>query len=188
MYFGIIGRSFGLIAIIILLFLLANCFIYEKMGRKWWEAIIPFYNSFVYHECIFGNGWWFLIPVACAAIAAIPVIGPIVSGITGFLYMIVWNLRLAYSFNETAGFALGLMLLGPIFRLILAYGGSVYAPLEAFELLHPFTYQQKNSYDEAAPMESDFITATPDSRFCPACGNQLNPGVSFCPKCGTKVE
>ena len=35
--------------------------IFQKMGRKGWEGIIPLYNTYVLFEELYGNGWRMLL-------------------------------------------------------------------------------------------------------------------------------
>ena len=37
---------------------------YQKAGRKGWEAIVPFYSSWVLVEIAGLNWWWFLLLIA----------------------------------------------------------------------------------------------------------------------------
>lgn len=176
-----------IISVLIIVFsiLASYSFIFVRMKRHWWEAIIPIYNIFILHEGIYGNGWWFLFPF----LALIPIIGWILS----LIYVITFFVRFAYSFNKSFGFALGLLLLNPIFVLLLAYGNAEYNPLTNFQLGHPFTFVHKNEVENNTlrhqasvqnPGSANFSNAT----FCPSCGNKLNPGAAFCPKCGTKIN
>lgn len=170
-------------ALIVVFSILASyCFIFVRMKRKWWEAIIPIYNSFILHKGIYGNGWWFLFPI----LAAIPIIGWILS----LIYIITFFIRFAYSFNKSIGFALGLLLLNPIFVLLLAYGSAEYNPLTNFHLGHPFTFVHENEVENnfSSPVQYSSSINSENVAFCPNCGNKLNSGAAFCPKCGTKVN
>ena len=51
--------------IIGILTLVAEWMIFKKMGRQGWEGIVPFYNTYVLCQELYGNGWKFrllLIP------------------------------------------------------------------------------------------------------------------------------
>ena len=177
-----------------LAYIFANCFIFMKMGREWWEVIIPFYNLFVFHEKIYGNGWWCIFPTVVGILSPlIPPISLVISFILLFLWGIVQNLRLAYSFNKSSSFALGLIIpgLNPIFTIMLAYGNSEFSPLEDFELSRPFNYVHKTAEDSANNMSvaATLVNKTEyeDKLSCRNCGEALNPGAVFCPKCGTRV-
>lgn len=108
---------------LIVVYIAAAWTIYQKAGRPGWAAIIPFYNIYVLLQIIGRPGWWLIL-------FFIPVVNAIIGIVTAF--------DLARSFGRGVGFALGLILLSPIFYLILAFGGSRYvgpggqAPRSAF--------------------------------------------------------
>ena len=96
--------------VISILSLAASWRIFQKMGRKGWEGIIPIYSSYVLMEELYGNGWrilLFLIPLYN-------------------IYLIFRvNIDLANKFHQGAGFGIGLALLYPVFACILAFGNAV---------------------------------------------------------------
>ena len=81
--------------------------LFQKMGRKGWEGIIPFYNTYVMFEVLYGNGWKFLLFL-------IP--------IYNIYLMFKTYIDLSKEFNQGAGFGVGLVFLYPIFAAILAFG------------------------------------------------------------------
>lgn len=107
---------FGLIQIgLIIVFAIAWWKIFEKAGKPGWAGLIPFYNLWVMCEILwFKKGWMYFIGFL------IPFVNIVV--------MILYILRLAKAFGKGIGFALGLLFLGPIFILILAFGDSEYHP------------------------------------------------------------
>lgn len=104
--------------------------LFEKMGIEGWKCLIPFYNSYCECEKLFGNGLYFLAFFA----GAIPVVG----GIIVLLFAIIMNLRLAKSFGKGGGFTVGLILLGFVFLLILAFDSSEYEQLPDWDYHTPF--------------------------------------------------
>ena len=97
--------------IVSILSLAAAWRIFQKMGRKGWEGIIPIYNTYVLFEELYGNGWKFLLML-------IP------------LYNIYFIIKLyidwSNAFGMGVGFAIGMLLLPFIFQLILAFGKAQY--------------------------------------------------------------
>ena len=171
---------FVILAIAIVV-LVANCKIFTKMGRKWWEAIVPVYNMYILAEKTFGNGWWFLLMF----VSFIPVIG----GVLGILFSIIWSLRLGKSFGQSTGFCVGLILLSPIFTLILGFGDAQYSRLQDFELSHPFDFEPAGYTDATySTVENNdtVASASEEKVFCTNCGAELKPGEEFCTSCGTK--
>lgn len=85
--------------------------VFSKAGQPGWLAIIPIVNAFFLLKIV-GRPWWFLI------LMLIP-----------FINLIVWivvSLDLAKSFGKSVPFAVGLMLLSPIFIPILGFGSAEY--------------------------------------------------------------
>lgn len=56
----------------IILSLIGQMRLFEKAGEKWWYAIIPFYNAYVFQKITFGadKGWTFILFI-------VPVLGPL---------------------------------------------------------------------------------------------------------------
>lgn len=86
--------------------------LFEKAGYDGWKAIIPFYNSYILTEMSGQNGLMFLIMF-------IPLVGPII-------WAILVATKLAPAFGKGTGFAIGLVLLTPIFYCILGFGNAQY--------------------------------------------------------------
>jgi hypothetical protein len=109
----VVASLFALIIWLVLaiIYIAAGWIIFQKAGRPGWMAIIPFLNTYVLLRIIGRPGWWLLLMFI-----------PIVSFVIGIIALV----DLARSFGHGAGFALGLILLAPIFILILAFGGSRY--------------------------------------------------------------
>jgi hypothetical protein len=107
------GAMVGLLleVAILLVFLVATWKIYTKAGKPGWASLIPIYNLVVLCQICGRSGWWtlaFLIP-----------------GVN-LIASIMLTVDLARVFGRGAGFALGLLFLGPIFFPILAFGSSGY--------------------------------------------------------------
>ena len=83
--------------------------VFRKMGRQGWEGIIPFYNTYVIFEELYGNGWKFLYLL-------IPVYNI-------YVFIKMW-IDFAHAFNQSTGFGVGLVFLNVIFLSILAFGSQ----------------------------------------------------------------
>lgn len=83
--------------------------IFTKADRKWWEAIIPIYNSYVLLKIVGRPGWWLLL-------FFIPFVNIIIAIIVIF--------DLAKAFGKGAGTALGLFFLSFIFFPLMAFSES----------------------------------------------------------------
>lgn len=82
--------------------------VFTKAGQPGWAAIIPIYNFYVLLKVIGKPIWWLVLLIV------FPV------------FWILSALALANSFGKGIGFAIGLMLLGPIFLPILGFGDAKY--------------------------------------------------------------
>ncbi len=72
---------------------------------------MPFYNIIVLLKIVGRPGWWLIL-------AMIPLVN--------FILVIIINVDLAKSFGKGVGFAIGLILLSPIFIMILGFGDATY--------------------------------------------------------------
>ena len=85
--------------------------VFTKAGKPGWASIIPIYNIIVLLSIAGKPAWWiilFLIPLV------------------NFIFLILTYVGLANRFGKGGGFAVGLVLLSPIFVPILGFGGSQY--------------------------------------------------------------
>jgi len=91
---------------------------FEKAGQPGWAAIVPFYNLVVMFR-IGGQSGWFALAILLNLI-------PFIGGLA-WLGIVVWNhVNISKRFGQGVGFAIGLVLLAPIFWLILGFGSSKY--------------------------------------------------------------
>ncbi|MBR3131726.1 signal peptidase I [Candidatus Saccharibacteria bacterium] len=101
------------IACVVLVYI-AQWKIFKKAGKEGWKALIPIYNTYTLLQIL--N----MEPLLCL-LTMIP--------FANFMLGIVMNVKLAKSFGKTTGFAVGLILLGPIFQMILAFSDAKYKQL-----------------------------------------------------------
>ena len=91
---------------------------FEKAGQPGWAAIIPIYNLVVMFR-LGGQSGWFALAILLNLI-------PLIGGLA-WLGIIIWNhVNISKRFGQGVGFAIGLVLLAPIFWLILGFGSSKY--------------------------------------------------------------
>lgn len=100
------------------LFIIATVWtVFEKAGRKGWEALIPFYNLYVVSKIIGKSGWFMLLYFV-----------PIVS----WFAWAVTAIEMSKKFGRSEAFGFGLLFLTPIFLPILAWGEA--SPLAEADL------------------------------------------------------
>ncbi len=115
--------------------------IFEKAGEAGWKSLIPIYNAYVYYGICWETKYFIYTFLAVIAVAVISGAGlgansNALAGIGGFLIIIVYlaiavlgiiaMVKLAKRFGKSGGFAVGLILLSPIFLGILAFGDADY--------------------------------------------------------------
>lgn len=85
--------------------------VFVKAGEPGWAAIVPIYNAWVLFKISWGKGVYMflmLIPLA------------------NFVVAIMTYWKLAKAFGKETGFAIGLILLCPIFLIIMGFDDSQY--------------------------------------------------------------
>lgn len=96
---------------IIAVFIAAYWKIFTKAGKPGWAALVPIYNAIVLLEIVGRPVWWIILLFI-----------PFVNVVVGIILV----LDLTKSFGKSSAFAVGLILLSPIFILILAFDDSRY--------------------------------------------------------------
>jgi hypothetical protein len=95
----------------VVVYLAAGWVVYTKAGQEGWKSLIPIYNLYVLLKIVGRPGWWLLLYL-------VPIVNVVI--------WIIVSIDLAKSFGKGTGFAIGLILLTPIFYLILAFGEATY--------------------------------------------------------------
>lgn len=113
---GLLGGLLGVVFLLLFLaftvvLIAAQWKVFTKAGKPGWASIIPIYNLIVYLEIVGRPLWWFVL---C-----------LIPGVN-FVIGIMLAIDLAKSFGKDTGFAVGLILLPPIFLLMLAFGDARY--------------------------------------------------------------
>lgn len=123
---GIVGGLMAFVGAIWLFALIVTVFmiivmykIFTKAGRKGWYAIIPFLNMYTLAEICGIKGW---IAIVAPLLSVIPVVG----GLATLAFTIYQSYCLAKVFGKETAFAVGLVLVAPVFEAILAFGNASY--------------------------------------------------------------
>lgn len=112
--------------------------IYEKAGQPGWAAIIPFYNYYVLIVYILGmpSFWFWLLLVPCVNYVILIILA----------FMVPF--KLAEKFGKSAGFAVGLLLLGIVFYPILAFGDAQYQGKRKKRRVQDYDYEDDDDDDD----------------------------------------
>ncbi len=153
----------------------------EKGGKPGWAALVPFYNSWVLCEMVGVWPWWVLIVLGCSLVgAAIPVFGSLISMAASIYYAILVNVSLARAFGKEDTYAIGLILLSPVFTAILGFGK------DEFKGQNPMNDVVMDKIRGASNNSSN--ASDKNTKFCTSCGGKMDKKSSFCPSCGKKVK
>jgi hypothetical protein len=103
---------FTLVMMAILVFMIASMWkVFVKAGQPGWAAIVPIYNVIVLLQITGKPLWWIVL-------CMIPLVNIVI--------MILICIDLAKCFGQSAGFGIGLALLGFVFFPILGFGSARY--------------------------------------------------------------
>jgi hypothetical protein len=107
---GAFATGFMLIWLAVVVVMIAALWkVFEKAGEPGWAAIVPIYNIIVLLRIADKPAWWIIL--LCV---------PFVNLIVG--YLVAANI--AARFGKGVGFAIGLLLLAPIFYAMLGWGDA----------------------------------------------------------------
>ena len=122
---GIIFASIIGIAVMVLMFI-ALYKLFQKAGRKGYEALITGHDTFVLFEMAGINPIWILGIVFGGIVCIIPILGYI--AYVGFLIFItIWlSIRLAKAFGKETGFGVLMFFFPYVMYPILAFGDAKY--------------------------------------------------------------
>lgn len=190
-FFVIIG-IFVLIALIVcLLKVIGTWRILSKANQPGWGAIIPFYNTYLLCKISGVNPWWIVICLFSSILNVIPIIGTLACGAISIYFMILLNVSLARSFKKDDSFAIGLILLAPIFYLILGCGSSKYEgenPMEDFVFNQLNSSNSNNQNKNTIKSSSNSKEDNKEVSYCSNCGSKIDEFTRFCPNCGNEIK
>lgn len=184
----LIGGSIVLILVLcavviayLVLYIISLWKLFKKAGKKGWEAIIPFYSTWVLVEIAGLNWWYFLIAIAGNITVTLEL-----EELSFFVnianlavnFFIFYNLAKKMH-KETISTAV----LGTLFSGIM---------IPVLGLSKSYEYDSSVAVSPNGPIgddkpSSNNNTATPE-KFCLGCGQKLKPSAAFCENCGKKVE
>ena len=108
---ALVASCWVFVIVVTVLGIVAQWKVFTKAGKPGWACLIPIYNIIVLLEIVGRPLWWIIL-------AFVPLANIIIS--------IMILVDLAKAFGQGGGFAVGLILLAPIFWLILAFGSATY--------------------------------------------------------------
>ena len=136
---SVLGVLLVLVALAVgILYLIAWCKMFHKAGLPWERLFVPVYGQYWMYKFADAAGiFWGIL----AGSVLYPIISMLILsgrnyeaiGVIGFIYLlfmlamvILYSVKLARAFGKGGGFAVGLVLLNPIFIMILGFGDAQY--------------------------------------------------------------
>lgn len=165
--------------------------IFKKGNQPGWAALIPFYNTYCMCKVVGINPWWILIVCLSPILGIIPIVGSLASAIVSIYFTILLAVSLARSFGKSDGYAVGIILLAPIFYFLLGRDKEQYlGPKPMHDIVFDDWFKQNNNttnMNNNAVPEANVSEENNQSRFCPNCGSKIEGDTKFCPSCGKEV-
>ena len=160
--------------------------VFKKAGKNGWEALIPYYNTWVLCEIADIKWWFFLIIIAGSLLS-----GSSIGGLLGLVALVATyfvNYNIARKFGkEPVGFAFGLTLLPFIFYPILGMGDATYKNVKASQYA-PVSEKQVENAKEDIKTKTSTNNNNENNKFCKNCGAPLDSDSKFCSSCGKEVQ
>ncbi len=196
---GLIGGMLVFFVIMILICLAVSVLqvvggwkILTKANKPGWGILIPIYGQILLCQAVGVSPWWMLIVCGASILSVIPVIGTLVFYAVGIYFSVLLNVSLARSFGKEDGYAVGLILLAPIFYFMLGIKDDKYLgpkPMNdiVFEKLNINTNNQTNNTSNTTPNQSNNTDQNTNQTYCSGCGTQITADTKYCPSCGKEL-
>ncbi len=199
--FATLGIAIVIILIIaipfVILYLVGLWKLFRKAGKNGWEAIIPFYNTWVLVE-ISGLSWWYALIILSTSIVSFLGMDNL-SGLCNLASLVAsffCYYNISKKLHKDTGFAILMTLFSGIVIPLVGLSNSY-----SFDHSVPVSENGPiNQNSQSARGNSDVVTTdfqsindssnarnTASVKFCPYCGKQLDENVKFCGNCGKEV-
>lgn len=162
---------------IVVLYIVSLWKLFKKAGKNGWEAIIPYYNTYVLIEIAGLNWWYFLVSLSGTILSFIGLSSlSWLTTIAGYVvnFFVYWNLAKKMHKNTVST-----AILGTLFPFIM---------IPVLGLSSNYTYDSSVKVSPNGPIGNDTNASNEPEKFCLGCGKKLQKNVAFCENCGKKVE
>ena len=183
-----LGLSIGLIIVLALfgiaiavLYVIGLWKLFKKAGKNGWEAIIPFYSTYVLVEISGLNWWYFLIAISGTICNILHIDGiSYVTSIASMVVMAFCYYNIAKKMHQSpVGYAVAGAFVSGIVAMIFGFSSK-------------YTWDNNVKVSPNGPIGDDNKDNSSNSstqvKYCLGCGQKLNDNSSFCTNCGKKVE
>ena len=172
------------------IFIIGLVKVFQKNGRAGWEAIIPFYNSWVLVE-ISGLAWWWFLIINAGLIAFILDIKDLTSlaGLVTLFGNFCCFYNLSKKLHKDVGFTV-LTTLFPFIMIPVIGFSSQYQFDNSVKVsdVGPFGKDVNSNNNNKTKSETVHDNTDTKKRFCPKCGCQVLDEYKYCKNCGEKLK
>lgn len=187
---GALAISFLIIAVILILNTIGLWKLFKKAGRKGWESLIPFYNTWVLGEISGVAAWWPIIVILSGlSIFGKGSLGSLLRLASLFASFIIYY-NLSKKLHKDTLTAVLLTIFSPIMLLVVGLSKNYqYDATVPVSQNGPFGSENNNSTVNNQTTTSQ--TATNDGsikKYCTSCGAEINSNSKFCNNCGNEVK
>ena len=174
-----IGGSIILIIILlalVIIYLIGLWKLFKKADKNGWEAIIPFYNTYVLVEISGLNWWYFLIAISGTICSFLNIDGLYyLTNMASLVVMFFCFYNIAKKMKQSP---IGFAIVGALFQMIL---------VPIIGLSSKYTFDNSISVSLNGPI-GDTKDNVPE-KYCLNCGQKLSDNnVKYCPNCGKEIK
>ena len=152
--------------------------LFKKAGYNGWEAIIPFYNSWILIEISGLHNWYFLLLISntICSILEVSILSTICS-----LVSLVTSFFMYYNISKKFEKDILTAILTTIFPYVMI-------PIIGFS--NNFQFNKNITVNPNGPINenNNYTNYTTNNNFCKYCGNKLENNANFCKHCGKKIN
>lgn len=152
--------------------------LFKKAGKNGWEAIVPYYNTWILNEIAGAHWLWFVaLIVGSAGMTAEDSGLRAMAGAVVILADIVVGINIAKKFGKSTGFGVLCVLLPFIGYPILAFGSAKYD--------NSIEVSKNGVFDREFKASKKTTTKANE---CQDCHEKITKTMKHCPSCGKKLN
>ncbi len=171
--------------------------LFKKAGKNGWEAIIPYYNTWVYVE-ISGLNWWYFLLIISSTITSL--IGleelSLLCSLANIVAMFFCNYNVAKKLHKDTGYAVLMTLFPYIMLPVIGFSNNItWDDNVSVSPNGPIGANTNNTYNtNSTTYTTQSNTTEPNNtnntakKFCATCGNEILSDTKYCPKCGSEIK
>ena len=177
----------GIIMIIALIFcifwIIGLWKLFKKAGKGGWEAIVPFYSTYVLVQISGLNWWYFLIAISGTIVTTLDINGlDYLCDIASIVVNAFCFYNIAKKMHQSpTGYAVAGAFVSPIVAMILGLSSK-------YQFDNSVSVSPNGPIGDNKEVSNNNSVDYMNSKYCRNCGQKMDDGVNFCKNCGTKSE